>query len=187
MNLHTKRILLGVTGGIAAYKSAELLRQLQRAGAQVRVAMTESATKFVTPLTFQALSGSPVSIRDEGQFDSGGMDHIALARWADIILVAPCTANFTAKLAQGIADDLLSSTCLAFENVLAIAPAMNQAMWANTSTQNNIGQLKERGVQVFGPASGEQACGEVGEGRMLEPADLVAVSDSENCQRIVEL
>lgn len=178
MNLYKKHILLGVTGGIAAYKSAELLRQLQRAGAQVRVVMTKSATTFITPLTFQALSGHPVAINDDGQFDAAGMDHIAYARWADMILVAPATANFLAKTVQGIADDLLSSTCLAHENKLVLAPAMNRAMWSNPATQHNIEILSNRGVELFGPAKGVQACGEIGDGRMLEPLDIVAACEN---------
>lgn len=178
MNLYKKHILLGVTGGIAAYKSAELLRQLQRAGAQVRVIMTESATRFITPLTFQALSGYPVAIKDNGQFDAAGMDHIAYARWADMILVAPATANFLAKTAQGIAEDLLSSTCLAHDKKLALAPAMNRVMWNNPATKHNIDLLSSRNIELLGPASGDQACGEIGEGRMLEPHDIVAACEN---------
>lgn len=177
MNLYKKHILLGVTGGIAAYKSAELVRQLQRAGAQVRVVMTESATTFVTPLTFQALSGHPVAIKDDGQFDAAGMDHIAYARWADMILIAPATANFLAKITQGLADDLLTSTCLAHEKMLVLAPAMNRAMWNNPATQQNVCLLNSRGIELLGPATGDQACGEVGEGRMLEPTNIVAACD----------
>lgn len=172
MNLTNKHILLGVSGGIAAYKSAQLLRELQRLGAQVRVAMTESATDFVTPLTFQALSGHPVHSEDNGQFDTAGMDHIALSRWADFVLIAPATANFLAKIAQGLADDFLSSLCLAHNGKLALAPAMNQAMWGNPATQSNLTLIKERGIYVFGPDEGVQACGEHGEGRMLEPTAI---------------
>ena len=178
MNLYKKHILLGVTGGIAAYKSAELLRQLQRAGAQVRVVMTESATTFITPLTFQALSGHPVAINDDGQFDAAGMDHIAYARWADMVLVAPATANFLAKIVQGIADDLLTSTCLAHEKKLVLAPAMNRAMWNNPATLHNVEILSQRNIELLGPASGEQACGEVGDGRMLEPNSIVAACEN---------
>ena len=172
MNLTNKHILLGISGGIAAYKSAQLLRELQRMGAQVRVAMTTSATKFITPLTFQALSGYPVSTEDDGQFDAAGMDHIALARWADVVLIAPATANFIAKITQGLADDFLSALCLAHAGDLAIAPAMNQAMWNNAATQANLAILKERGVHIFGPDTGLQACGESGAGRMVEPSEL---------------
>ena len=172
MKLANKHILLGVSGGIAAYKSAQLLRELQRLGAQVRVAMTESAATFVTPLTFQALSGYPVHTQDNGQFDPAGMDHIALSRWADLVLIAPSTANFMAKLAQGLADDFLSSLCLAHRGTMALAPAMNQAMWSNPATQSNLALLQERGVHILGPDAGVQACGEMGEGRMLEPAAM---------------
>lgn len=178
MNLYKKHIVLGVSGGIAAYKSAELLRELQRAGAQVRVVMTESATNFITPLTFQALSGHPVSFKENGHFDEARMDHIAYAKWADMILVAPATANFIAKTAQGIADDLLSSTCLAHNKLLVLAPAMNQAMWSNAATLDNVDLLKQRGIQLLGPASGDQACGDTGEGRMLEPKDIVTACDN---------
>lgn len=174
MTMQNKHILLGVSGGIAAYKSAELLRGLQQQGAHVRVVMTESATKFITPLTFQALSGQPVCIRDEGIFDAAGMDHIALARWADLVLIAPATANTLAKVAQGIADDLLTSICLAHEKRLALAPAMNQAMWHNAATQDNIAMLQKREISILGPASGEQACGETGPGRMLEPDQIIS-------------
>ena len=173
MALTNKHILLGVSGGIAAYKSAQLVRELQRQHAQVRVAMSESATKFVTPLTFQALSGHPVHVQDDGEFDAAGMDHIALARWADLVLIAPGTANFMAKLAQGLANDFLSSLCLAHQGSLAIAPAMNQAMWSHLATQENLSLLIQRGVHIFGPADGLQACGESGAGRMLEPIDIV--------------
>ena len=172
MKLNNKHILLGVSGGIAAYKSAQLVRELQRMGAQVRVVMTESATKFVTPLTFQALSGHPVYTENSNQFDDTGMDHISLARWSDLMLIAPATANFLAKLSQGMADDFLSSLCLAHTGTLAVAPAMNQAMWNNVATQANLALLKERDVTIFGPDSGIQACGESGAGRMLEPIAL---------------
>lgn len=171
--LHGKNILLGVTGGIAAYKSAELTRRLKDAGAEVRVAMTRAATEFVTPLTFQALSGHPVHTELLDENAEAGMGHIELARWADAILVAPASANFIAKLAQGRADDLLSTLCLASKAPLAFAPAMNQAMWHNPATQANCATLRQRGLLQFGPASGEQACGEVGEGRMLEVPELI--------------
>ena len=173
MKLTNKHIVVAVCGGIAAYKSAEFIRALQRQGAQVRVAMTESATKFVTPLTFQALSSHPVHLLDNGCLDSAGMDHIALARWSDAIVVAPATANIIAKLCHGIADDFVSALCLAHKGKLAIAPAMNQAMWSNPATQNNISTLKDRGITILGPDSGLQACGESGAGRMLEPHQLV--------------
>ena len=173
MKLANKHILVAVSGGIAAYKSAEFVRALQREGAQVRVVMTESATKFVTPLTFQALSGYQVHTSDDSSFDPAGMDHIALARWSDAIIVAPATANILAKISNGVADSFVSSLCLAHQGPLAVAPAMNQAMWNNTATQNNIAALHDRDIKVLGPALGLQACGESGEGRMLEPDDLV--------------
>ncbi len=174
VSLVHKKILLGVTGGIAAYKAAELCRLLVRAGAEVRVAMTAAAQQFVTPLTFQALSGQPVltSLWDVASGD--GMAHIHLSREADLILVAPASADFLAKLAHGRADDLLSTLCLARTCKLAVAPAMNREMWAAVATQRNLGQLHVDGVSVLGPAAGEQACGEVGPGRMLEAAVIAA-------------
>ena len=171
--LHGKNILLGITGGIAAYKSAELTRRLKDAGADVRVVMTHAATEFVTALTFQALSGNPVHTELLDEEAEAGMGHIELARWADAILIAPTSANFIAKLAQGRADDLLSTLCLATEAPLAFAPAMNQAMWNDPATQANCKTLRQRGLFQFGPASGEQACGEVGEGRMMEVPELI--------------
>ncbi len=172
-----KRILLGVSGGIAAYKSAELVRRLRTAGAVVRVVMTRSAKEFVTATTLHTLSGEPVW--SDWSDDKSGMDHIELARWADRILIAPATADTLARIAHGRADDLLTAICLATEAPLAVAPAMNQAMWNNKATQANVDTLRERGVRVWGPATGEQACGETGPGRMLEPDALVQrLSDS---------
>jgi len=170
--LSNKRILLGVTGGIAAYKSAELLRELQRRGADVQVIMTESACRFVTPVTMQALSGKPVFTDMWDSRTPNGMPHIELSRDRDIIVVAPATAGFIAKLVHGAADDLLSTLCLARECPLMVAPAMNRQMWENPATQRNIEQLHRDGLVVFGPDSGDQACGETGMGRMLEPANL---------------
>lgn len=169
---NSKSILLGVTGGIAAYKAAELVRLLVKAGHSVQVVMTEAATHFVGPATFQALSGKPVLTRlwDEGQ--GNGMAHIDLSRQADAILIAPASANFIAKLAHGLADDLLSTLCLARACPLAVAPAMNREMWHNPATQRNLAQLRADGITIFEPASGEQACGEVGVGRMQEPEQL---------------
>ncbi|MEW6354315.1 MAG: bifunctional phosphopantothenoylcysteine decarboxylase/phosphopantothenate--cysteine ligase CoaBC [Pseudomonadota bacterium] len=172
-SLTNKHILLGVTGGIAAYKSAELIRQLRAHGCDVRVAMSAAATQFITPLTLQALSGHPVHRHLLDPNSEASMGHITLARWADAVLVAPASADFMAKLAHGLADDLLSTLCLASDAPLALAPAMNQQMWANPATQANRATLEQRGVHLFGPAEGEQACGEVGPGRMLEPAELV--------------
>ncbi|MDD1620678.1 MAG: bifunctional phosphopantothenoylcysteine decarboxylase/phosphopantothenate--cysteine ligase CoaBC, partial [Methylococcaceae bacterium] len=169
MNVINKKILLGVCGGIAAYKSAELVRLLRKRGAEVRVVMTRSARQFVTPLTFQALSGHPVhtDLMDAGQEQA--MSHIHLARWADSLVIAPATANMLAKLAHGISDDLLSTLYLAAECPVLVAPAMNQAMWHKPVTQENIARLKQHGVQLIGPEAGEQACGEQGLGRMAEP------------------
>ncbi|MBT8049352.1 MAG: bifunctional phosphopantothenoylcysteine decarboxylase/phosphopantothenate--cysteine ligase CoaBC [Xanthomonadales bacterium] len=171
--MNHKRVLLGVTGGIAAYKSADLVRRLRDAGAEVRVVMTRGATAFVTPLTFQAVSGNPVHTELLDETAEAGMGHIELARWATELLVAPATADFIAKLAHGLADDLLSTVCLATAAPLTLAPAMNQQMWQHPATQANCDLLRERGVQMAGPASGGQACGETGPGRMIEPADLV--------------
>ena len=171
--LSNRRILLGVTGGIAAYKAAELLRQLQEQGAEVRVAMTPAAMEFITPLTFQALSGFPVHTELLDPKQEAAMGHINLSRWADAVLVAPASADFIARIASGVANDLLSTLCLASESVLMLAPAMNRAMYANPATQQNLQKLQARGVQLYGPGEGVQACGEVGPGRMLEPEQLV--------------
>ncbi len=172
--LDNKRILLGITGGIAAYKSADLIRRLREQGAEVRVAMTSSAKELVTPLTFQALSGHQVLLDWEQQSSEFAMDHIALARWADIILIAPATADFMAKLAHGFASDILTTLCLAASSPIMLAPAMNQQMWKNVATQANKKLLMERGIALIGPAPGSQACGEEGMGRMLEPVDIIA-------------
>jgi phosphopantothenoylcysteine decarboxylase/phosphopantothenate--cysteine ligase len=162
------RVVLGVTGGIAAFKAAELARLFVKAGVAVDVAMTEAATRFVTPLTFQALTGRPVATDLWTSGASNAMDHIALSRGADLIVVAPASADFLAKLANGLADDLLSTLCLARECPLLVAPAMNVQMWFNAATQRNVARLRADGVVLLGPGSGEQACGEVGDGRMLE-------------------
>jgi len=167
------KILLAVTGSIAAYKSADLVRRLQDVGAEVRVVMTKAACEFITPLTMQTLSGHPVAIDLLDIVQESTMGHITLARWADWVLVAPASADSIAKLAQGRTDDLLSALCSASESPLAICPAMNNKMWTNPATQDNLQTLRKRAVQVLGPASGEQACGEQGEGRLLEPADIV--------------
>jgi phosphopantothenoylcysteine decarboxylase / phosphopantothenate---cysteine ligase len=174
VSLKNKKIILGVTGGIAAYKAAELCRLLVKAGAEVRVVMTAAAQQFVTPLTFQALSGKPVltSLWDAASGD--GMEHIHLSRDADLLLVAPASADFLAKLVHGRADDLLSTLCLARTSPLAVAPAMNREMWAAAPTQRNLEQLRADSVSLLGPAAGEQACGEIGPGRMLEPAEILA-------------
>jgi phosphopantothenoylcysteine decarboxylase / phosphopantothenate---cysteine ligase len=167
------RVLLGVTGGVAAYKSADLVRRLRERDIEVQVVMTAGAREFVTPLTFQALSGLPVRSDLWDASAEAAMGHIELARWADRILVAPASADFLARLAHGLADDLLTTLCLATERPIAVAPAMNRLMWANSATQANVALLASRGVRVLGPAVGDQACGEVGPGRMLEPLDLV--------------
>jgi phosphopantothenoylcysteine decarboxylase/phosphopantothenate--cysteine ligase len=171
--LANKQVLLGVTGSIAAYKSADLVRRLREAGAVVRVAMTENAKRFITPLTMQAVSGNPVH---DDLFDlaaEAAMGHIELARWADLILVAPATADFMARVTEGRADDLLTAVCLATRARVAVVPAMNQRMWHHTLTQQNLQALRQKNMLVLGPASGSQACGDVGMGRMLEPADIV--------------
>ncbi|MHB1051682.1 MAG: bifunctional phosphopantothenoylcysteine decarboxylase/phosphopantothenate--cysteine ligase CoaBC [Thiobacillus sp.] len=173
VSLQNKKIILGVTGGIAAYKAAELCRLLVKAGADVQVVMTMAAQQFVTPLTFQALSGKPVLTSLWNAANGDGMDHIHLSRDADLLLVAPASADFMARLAQGRADDLLTTLCLARTCRLAVAPAMNREMWAAAATQRNLTQLHADGLSVLGPAAGEQACGEVGLGRMLEPADIL--------------
>ncbi|MEW6294408.1 MAG: bifunctional phosphopantothenoylcysteine decarboxylase/phosphopantothenate--cysteine ligase CoaBC [Pseudomonadota bacterium] len=170
--LNGKRIVLGVTGGVAAYKACELARLLGKAGAGVDVVMTEAATRFVAPLTFQALTGRPVYVSLWEAPQENGMAHIDLTRGADAVLVAPATADFIAKLAHGRAEDLLSSLCLARECALLVAPAMNRQMWENPATQRNVAQLRADGIAILGPAAGDQACGEVGEGRMLEAAEL---------------
>lgn len=171
--LSNKRILLGVTGGIAAYKSADLVRRLRQQGAHVRVVMTTAACEFITPLTMQALSGNPVHTGLLDHDSEAAMSHIQLARWADMVLVAPATANFIAHLAHGLADDLLTTLCLAADIPLLVAPAMNQQMWRNQATQVNCGILTQRGIRLLGPDVGDQACGETGPGRMLEPMALV--------------
>jgi len=171
-NLTGKHIVLGITGGIAAYKAAELTRLLRNAGASVRVAMTHAATAFVSPLTFQALSANPVHTELLDTGEESAMGHISLARWADLVLIAPATADFIAKLRAGLGDDLLSTLCLATRAPIAVAPAMNQAMWDNPATQENVRCLRDRGMRILGPEEGGQACGEVGMGRLLEPQQI---------------
>ena len=167
-----QRIIVGVTGGIAAYKSAELVRRLIERGAEVQVVMTAAAREFITATTFQALSGRPVRDSLWDAAAEAAMGHIELARWASLIVVAPASADFLARLAQGRADDLLSTLCLATEAPICVAPAMNRLMWANAATQANVAVLLSRGVRVLGPGSGAQACGEVGPGRMLEATEI---------------
>ena len=173
MQLQNKRILLGVTGGIAAYKAAEIVRRLREQGAEVRVVMTDAAKEFITPLTLQAVSGHIVA---NSMFDpqaEAGMGHIELAKWADLVLVAPATANVISRLTTGMGDELLTTLCLASPAPLAIAPAMNMQMYLHAATQNNLKVLAERGVHIWGPGVGSQACGDVGPGRMLDPVDIV--------------
>jgi phosphopantothenoylcysteine decarboxylase/phosphopantothenate--cysteine ligase len=172
MSLAQRRILLGVSGGIAAYKSCELVRRLRDLDAQVRVVMTERATHFVSPTTFQALSGQSVRVSLWDEQAEAAMGHIELARWAERILIAPASADMLARLAHGLADDLLTTLCLASAAPLYLAPAMNQQMWAHPAVQANIETLRQRGAHLLGPAAGEQACGDIGSGRMLEPHEL---------------
>jgi phosphopantothenoylcysteine decarboxylase/phosphopantothenate--cysteine ligase len=166
------RILLGVTGGIAAYKSPDLVRRLMERGAEVQVVMTDAAQKFVTPMSFQAVSGRPVRYDLWDGAAEAAMGHIELARWAELVLIAPASADFIARLAGGRADDLLATLCLATEAPIALAPAMNRVMWVNKATQTNVETLISRGMRILGPDSGNQACGEIGPGRMWEPAAL---------------
>jgi len=173
MELQGKRIVLGVTGGIAAYKAAELVRLLGKHGADVQVAMTAAATHFVTATTFQALSGKPVFTDQWDARMPNAMAHIDLSRQADLILVAPASADFLARAAHGLADDLLATMVLARDCPLLVAPAMNRQMWGSPATQRNVAQLQADGIEILGPASGEQACGEVGAGRMLEPEEII--------------
>jgi phosphopantothenoylcysteine decarboxylase/phosphopantothenate--cysteine ligase len=168
----SKHILLGVSGGIAAYKSAELVRLLRKQGAEVRVVMTQSAMQFIGPLTFQALSGNPVHSELLDADAENAMGHISLARWADLLIIAPATANLIAKLSHGLADDLLSTLYLAATCPVYVAPAMNQAMWSKAVTQENIEKIQRHGVKIIGPEQGDQACGETGFGRMSEPVDI---------------
>lgn len=173
MELANRHILLGVTGGVAAFKAAEYARELQRRGATVQVVMTAAATRFVGAVTFQALTGRPVFTDQWDPTIPNNMAHIELSRQADAVVIAPASADFMAKLAHGLADDLLSTLCLARNCPLLVAPAMNREMWANPATQRNVAQLAHDGVVLLGPDSGDQACGEVGMGRMLEAQDLV--------------
>ncbi|UPG85571.1 bifunctional phosphopantothenoylcysteine decarboxylase/phosphopantothenate--cysteine ligase CoaBC [Luteibacter aegosomatis] len=172
MSLRQRRILIGVTGGIAAYKVCELVRRLRDLEAEVRVVMTEGATHFVTPTTFQALSGQPVRVSLWDEHGEAAMGHIELAKWAERLLIAPASADTLARLAHGFADDLLTTVALATAAPVYVAPAMNQQMWAHPAVQANVGTLRVRGVGILGPADGDQACGDIGSGRMLEPHEL---------------
>lgn len=168
-----KKLLLGITGGIAAYKSVELVRLLRKSAAEVQVVLSGAASQFVTPMTLQAVSGRPVRQELFDPAHEAAMGHIELARWADLVLIAPASASFLARLAHGFADNLLSTLCLATAAPIALAPAMNQQMWQNPATRYNVSLLEQRGIELWGPDSGDQACGEVGPGRMLEPAALM--------------
>ena len=184
--LHQRHIIVAISGGIAAYKGAELVRLLKKQGAVVRVILSRGAKEFITPLTLQALSGEPTHSELLDETAEAGMGHIELARWADLVVIAPGTADVIARLAQGRADDLLTTVALATPAPVAVAPAMNQQMWANEATQDNLRQLVGRGIQIIGPDAGEQACGDVGPGRLLEP-DAIASALAENFEsRLLE-
>ena len=185
MTLTNKKIVLGISGGIAAYKCAELVRRLKEHGCEVKVVMTESAKHFITPLTMQAVSGEIVSDSLLDPAAEAAMGHIEFAKWADLILVAPASCNIIAKMATGIADDLLTTLLLATPAKVAVAPAMNQQMYAHAATQANLATLKARNVLIWGPGKGEQACGDVGSGRMLEPHELVALCVEEQPPQIL--
>ena len=178
MGFENRKILLGVTGGIAAYRAAEVVRRLRENDAEIRVVMTRNAQQFITTLTMQAVSGHQVRTDLFDEAAEAGMSHIELARWADMILVAPASASFLARLAHGVADDLLSTLCLATQAQVAVAPAMNQLMWKNAATQDNVRVLQDRGILIFGPATGDQACGEFGPGRMLMPDEITGLVES---------
>ncbi len=178
-DLKNKQILIGISGGIAAYKTTELARALIKKGADVRVCMTKAACEFITPLTLQALTGNPVATDLLDPEAEAAMGHIELARWADLIIIAPATADLIARLAGGHADDLLTTVCLASEAPIHLAPAMNRVMWANEATQENCKVLQQRNIILHGPAMGEQACGETGAGRMLEALDLADIIENE--------
>ncbi|WP_372871960.1 bifunctional phosphopantothenoylcysteine decarboxylase/phosphopantothenate--cysteine ligase CoaBC [Shewanella sp.] len=177
VSLNNRKILLGIGGGIAAYKSADLVRRLKERGADVRVVMSQSAGEFITPLTLQALSGHPVAMDLLDPAAEAAMGHIELARWADLVIIAPATANLIARIAAGMADELITTTCLATSSPIALCPAMNQQMYANQATQDNLATVARRGIKLWGPDSGSQACGEVGPGRMLEPLEICAFAE----------
>jgi phosphopantothenoylcysteine decarboxylase/phosphopantothenate--cysteine ligase len=185
-HLHQRHILVAISGGIAAYKGAELVRLLKKQGAQVRVVLSRGATEFITPLTMQALSGEPTHTELLDEAAEAGMGHIELARWADMLVIAPATADVLSRLAQGRADDLLTTVALATPAPVAVAPAMNQQMWAHAATQENVQQLAARGIQIIGPDAGEQACGDVGPGRLLEPDAIVAALNQRFENRLLE-
>ena len=177
-NLSNKNVLLGISGSIAAYKSAELIRRLQDSGATVRVVMTKSAAEFITPLTMQALSQNPVHTELLDEVSESAMGHIELARWADFLIVAPASANLIAELTHGRSDNLLTAICLATSSDILLAPAMNQRMWLNPATQENVAILKSRGYYISTPEDGNQACGETGPGRMTEPNQIISLTNT---------
>lgn len=185
-HLHQRHILVAISGGIAAYKGAELVRLLKKQGALVRVVLSRGATEFITPLTMQALSGEPTHTELLDEAAEAGMGHIELARWADMLVIAPATADVLSRLAQGRADDLLTTVALATPAPVAVAPAMNQQMWSHAATQENVQQLAARGIQIIGPDAGEQACGDVGPGRLLEPDAIVAALNQRFENRLLE-
>ncbi|MEO2267234.1 bifunctional phosphopantothenoylcysteine decarboxylase/phosphopantothenate--cysteine ligase CoaBC [Pseudoalteromonas sp. YIC-656] len=185
LDMLNKKVVLGISGGIAAYKCAELTRRLKERGCEVKVVMTQSAKHFITPLTMQAVSSEMVSDSLLDPQAEAAMGHIEFAKWADLILVAPATANIIAKMAAGIADDLLTTLLLATDAEVAIAPAMNQQMYAHPATKTNLATLEQRGVKIWGPGSGEQACGDVGAGRMLEPMELVELVCQEPNEQVL--
>ena len=185
-HLNQRRILLAISGGIAAYKGAELVRLLKKQGAIVKVILSRGATEFITPLTMQALSGEPTHTELLDETAEAGMGHIELARWADLMIIAPATADVIARLAQGRADDLLTTVALATPAPVAVAPAMNQQMWAHAATQDNIQQLVSRSIQLIGPDAGEQACGDVGPGRLLEPDSIIMALNTRYETRLLE-
>ncbi|EPE3186467.1 bifunctional phosphopantothenoylcysteine decarboxylase/phosphopantothenate--cysteine ligase CoaBC [Cronobacter sakazakii] len=176
MGLAGKKIVLGVSGGIAAYKTPELVRRLRERGAEVRVAMTEAAKAFITPLSLQAVSGYPVSDSLLDPAAEAAMGHIELGKWADLVILAPATADLIARVAAGMANDLVTTICLATPSPVAVVPAMNQQMYRNIATQQNIERLASRGLRIWGPDSGSQACGDVGPGRMLDPLEIVELA-----------
>ncbi|OBT13004.1 phosphopantothenoylcysteine decarboxylase [Vibrio sp. UCD-FRSSP16_10] len=184
--LEGKKIVLGISGGIAAYKCAELTRRLSERGAQVKVVMTKAAKEFITPLTMQAVSGQPVSESLLDPAAEASMGHIEIGKWADLVLLAPATADLIARMAAGMGNDLLTTVVLASDSPIAIAPAMNQQMYKNIATQENITTLQRRGMMIWGPASGEQACGDIGAGRMLEPMQLVDLCISQFQPKILQ-
>ncbi len=181
-----KNLVLGITGSIAAYKMPYFIREMVDSGYNIQVVLTKSATSFVTPLTLQTVSGHPVHEHLLDTEAEANMGHIQLARWADVLLISPASSNFIAKIAHGFADDLLSTLCLAFNKPIWFAPAMNQQMWLNPATQENVAKLKQRRHRFLGPASGIQACGEDGPGRMLEPSDIVKEILNENSEQFLK-